>query len=336
LEGDTKRPKNEAKEKRTKNNIIPMHLKRTLYFGTPAYLKKQRNQLVIERPEQANALVPIEDIGVVVLDCYQITLTSGLLQAFVEKNVAVIQCDEAHLPVGLLLPLHGNVVQTERYHAQITASEPLRKHLWGQVITQKIANQGIALGRAGGNSTPLLKWSREVKAGDSTFQEGRSAAYYWQHFFELHLPEFYRGRGLAAPNNLLNYGYAIVRSVMARAIVSSGLLPTLGIHHHNRYNAYCLADDMMEPYRVWVDLAVLEIVATESLPQPLPRRGDGREIDTLTMAHKTRLLKVMQEDVMINDSFSPLLVAVGHTAHSLVRCFEGEQRKLALPMLMLP
>jgi CRISPR-associated protein Cas1 len=122
---------------------------------------------------------------------------------------------------------------------------------------------------------------------------------------------------------LLNYGYAILRSVMARAIVSSGLLPTLGIHHHNRYNAYCLADDMMEPYRAWVDLAVLEIVQTEP----------PAAYEQLTTAHKTRLLKVMQEDVSINFSTSPLLIAVGHTAHSLVRCFEGEQRKLVLPFL---
>jgi CRISPR-associated protein Cas1 len=304
-----------------------MHLKRTLYFGTPAYLKKQHNQLVIERPEQANATVPIENIGVILLDCFQITLTTGLMSALVANNVALIQCDEGHLPVGLLLPLHGNVVQTERYTAQLNASEPLRKQLWGQVIAQKISNSGIALTRAGGNGAPLLRWAGEVKAGDSTFQEGRSAAYYWKHFFEPHIPEFYRGRGLAPPNNLLNYGYSIVRSVMARAIVASGLLPTLGIHHHNRYNAYCLADDMMEPYRVWVDLAVLEIV--QAAPNAFKEGGIGE----ITIAHKTRLLKVMQEDVYINETISPLLVAVGHTAHSLVRCFEGEQRKLVLPML---
>ena len=240
-------------------------IKRTLYFGNPAYLSLRYEQMVIKLPEvvknetlsdsfkeEAVRTIPIEDIGVVLLDHKQITITQGLLEKLLENNCALITCDNSHLPVGLMLPLCGNTTQSERFSNQIEASLPLKKQLWQQTIMAKISNQATLLqNRRGAEVGNMRKWATDVKSGDSENLEARAAAYYWKNIFPS-IPHFIRGREGDPPNNLLNYGYAILRAVVARALVSSGLLPTLGIHHHNKYNAYCLADDIMEPYRPYV------------------------------------------------------------------------------------
>ena len=247
-------------------------IKKTLYFGNPAYLSLREAQLVIKLPEvvknntlpehfkqKAEVTKPIEDIGVLVLDNKQITVTSGLLEALLENNCAVITCDSKSMPVGLMLPLYGNTTQNERFRHQLDASLPLMKQLWQQTIKVKIENQGMVLEKCTGETIKCMKvWASEVKSGDSENMEARAAAFYWKNLFPIE--GFTRGRDGIAPNNLLNYGYAILRAVVARGLVSSGLLPTLGIHHHNRYNAYCLADDIMEPYRPYVDELVFDIV----------------------------------------------------------------------------
>jgi len=301
-------------------------IKRTLYFGNPAYLSVRNAQLVIHLPEAnsmddktGNNTIPIEDIGVVVLDNKQITITHGLMEALLSNNCALITCDSSRMPVGLLLPLSGNTTQSERFQDQIIASLPLQKQLWQQTIQNKIVNQAHVLhSKRGVVVKNMLAWVNIVKSGDSNNLEARAAAYYWGSLFP-DIPDFRRGREGIPPNNLLNYGYAILRAIVARSLVGSGLLPTLGIHHHNKYNAYCLADDIMEPYRPFVDKLVIEIMEIE---------GD---ISELSKPIKARLLSIPVLDVMINNQRSPLMVAVGQTTASLAKCYAGEIRKIVYP-----
>ena len=257
------------------------------------------------------------------LDNKQITITQGLLEALLENNCAVITCDSQRMPVGLMLPLCGNTVQSERFQDQISASLPLRKQLWQQTVKAKINNQSRVLTIwSQVESRCMKKWSDDVKSGDSDNQEARAAAYYWKKIFTniKGLEDFTRNRDGIEPNNLLNYGYAILRAIVARALVSSGMLPTFGIHHHNRYNAYCLADDIMEPYRPYVDELVYKIVEKY--------RADNLQ---LTKEIKTVLLSIPTIDVVISGKRSPLMVGVTQTTASLYKCFSGEQRVIAYP-----
>lgn len=311
-------------------------IKKTLYFGNPAYLSLRMEQMVIKLPEvekaeNVPALIkeqsvitrPIEDIGMVVLDNKQITITQGLLEALLENNCAVITCNSRRMPVGLLLPLCGNTLQSERFQEQISASLPLRKQLWQQTVRAKINNQARVLTVCSQvEARCMRKWSDDVKSGDADNQEARAAAYYWKHLFRNipSLAGFSRSREGGAPNNLLNYGYAILRAVVARALVGSGLLPTLGIHHHNKYNAYCLADDIMEPYRPYVDELVYGLVEKY-----------GAEPLELTTEIKSALLTIPTIDVVISGKRSPLMVGVSQTTASLYKCFCGEQRLIAYP-----
>ena len=310
-------------------------IKRTLCFSNPAYLSLKNAQMVIKLPEvekadvaefikaEAVRTIPIEDIGVVVLDNRQITITQGLAEALLENNCAIITCDSAHLPVGLMLPLCGNTTQSERFRAQIDASLPLKKQLWQQTVQCKIRNQAAVLQNTRNAIVKnMLVWAGEVKSGDSDNLEGRAAAYYWRNLFPDILG-FTRDREGVPPNNLLNYGYAILRAVVARALVGSGLLPTLGIHHHNRYNAYCLADDIMEPYRPYVDALVCQLVA------------DGHLTEELTVELKRELLQIPTLDVVINGKRSPLMIAVSMTTASLQKCYAGEIRKIVYPSIPL-
>ena len=312
-------------------------IKKTLYFGNPAYLSLRMGQMVIKLPEvESNELLPeimkkqseitkpIEDIGVVVLDNRRITITQGLLEALLENNCAVITCDSHSLPVGLMLPLYGNSTQNERFRYQLDASQPLRKQLWQQTIKAKIENQAAVLSACSGVPIKNMKrWADDVRSGDPDNVEGHAAAYYWRYFFNniTGLENFTRNREGMAPNNLLNYGYAILRAGVARALVTSGLLPTLGIHHHNRYNAYCLADDIMEPYRPYVDELVFAIV-----------KEQGVDNLQLTTTLKAQLLSIPTLDVVIGGKRSPLMVAATQTTASLYKCFSGELRRIAYPV----
>lgn len=306
-------------------------IKRTLCFSNPTYLSLQNSQLVIKLPEVEKSnlpdfvkqdsikTIPIEDIGVIVLDNKQITITQGAIEALLNNNCAVISCDSEHLPIGLMLPLSGNTTQSERFRAQIDSSLPLKKQLWQQTIQYKIRNQAAVLNACRGTVVRnMLIWASDVKSGDSDNLEARAAAYYWRNMFPS-IPDFTRDRDGCPPNNLLNYGYAILRAVVARNLVSSGLLPTLGIHHHNRYNAYCLADDIMEPYRPYVDKLVIDLV------------DNGINITSITKEIKQSLLTVPVLDVVISGQRSPLMIAVGQTTASVYRCFAGESRKIVYP-----
>lgn len=301
-------------------------IKRTLYFGNPAYLSMRNAQLVINLPEAngmdnrtGNNTIPIEDIGIVILDHKQITITHGLMESLLANNSALITCDSSRMPVGLLLPLSGNTIQSERFKNQLEASLPLQKQLWQQTIQSKISNQAYVLSEMRRVVVKnMLTWVNDVKSGDSDNLEARAAAYYWKNMFPT-IPDFTRGREGVPPNNLLNYGYAILRAIVARSLVASGLLATLGIHHRNKYNAYCLADDIMEPYRPFVDRLVIEIMES------------GEDYNELSKGIKAKLLNIPVLDVMINNQRSPLMIAVGQTTASLAKCYNGEIRKITYP-----
>jgi len=292
-------------------------MKRTLYFGNEAYLSTQKQRLVVRYPQSEEVkTVPIEDVGVVLLDHYRLTLTSTLLNKLLENNVAVISCDAQHLPLGMFLNLNGNTLQQEHFAQQIAVTKAKKDRLWKQVIQAKIGNQAHLLALQGSLVVNMQRWAAKVKNGDPENLEARAAAYYWKNLFDT-LPSFKRERFGNAPNALLNYGYTILRGVVARALVGSGLIPTLGIHHHNKYNAYCLADDIMEPYRPFVDEQVLALVS----------EGVGE----LTKESKQVLLKIPVLDVRINQQKSPLMLAVQETSASLQQCYAGVRKTIKVP-----
>lgn len=299
-------------------------IKKVLCFSNRAYLSCRQRQLIIRTTDQMTGEPceysrPIEDIGAVVIESEQVTLSSYLIAALLENKVALIICDGKHMPSGLMLPLEGNTLQSERFDAQISASLPLKKQLWQQTVSMKIKNQGAVLRKANGMEIGnMLAWATQVKSGDPENLEGRAAAYYWKNLFG-EKPDFVRGQEGDDPNGLLNYGYAILRAVIARSLVASGLMPTLGIHHSNKYNAYCLADDIMEPYRPYVDLLVLEIMRKHQLPP---------EISNETKRH---LLTIPAIDVRIGKLSRPLMLAASMTTASLAKCYLGITRKLLYP-----
>lgn len=297
-------------------------IKRILCFTNPAHLSLHLKQLVVEqtqadKTESIRHTIPIEDIGVVIMESLQITITQALIAALLDNNCAVITCDLHHLPAGLLLPLDNHNLQSERFREQINASEPLRKQMWQQTIVSKINSQAYVLRRQNIECRNMEMWAKSVRSGDSDNLEGRAAAYYWRNIFGD--SDFVRGQFGDMPNGLLNYGYSIVRAMMARALVAAGLLPTLGIHHHSRYDAYCLADDIMEPYRAFVDLQVLDM---------WKRYGD---VEELSPALKKELLSLATIDVQIEAHRSPMMIAMQTTANSVQRCFSGVSRKIVYP-----
>ena len=296
-------------------------IKRTLYFGQAAYLSLRDGQLLVRLPaEEGSRSIPIEDIGVLILDHQQISITHGLMNALEAHKCALITCSASHMPSGLFLPLDAHSLQSERFQTQIEATLPLKKQLWQQTVRMKIQNQARVLEEVYAQpQANMLAWVKQVRSGDPDNLEARAAAYYWANLFPS-LPKFTREREESAPNALLNYGYALLRAVVARSLVSVGLLPTLGIHHHNRYNAYCLADDIMEPYRPYVDKFVQEIYERE-YPE------------SLTKDIKHRLLTIMEQDVVIDGITHPLSIATSLTTSSLVRCFEGSSKQINYPVL---
>lgn len=308
-------------------------IKRTLYFGNSAYLSKKYEQLLIRLPEvetndslpellktEAQVSIPIEDIGIVILDNQRIIISQGLIESLLANNVALITCDKTHHPTGLMLNLAGNNLQSAKFQSQLNAPAPLAKQLWQQTIKAKIANQARLLRRYGKEASNMMKWVSDVKSGDPDNVEARAASYYWKNLFP-DIPDFRREREGIPPNGLLNYTYAILRAIIARNLVGSGLLPTLGIHHHNQYNHYCLADDIMEPYRPFADSLVCEIV----------RNGEGHT--DLTPSVKQQLLGIATADVLFDGERSPLMNAAQRTTASLAKCFEGKAKKILYPKL---
>lgn len=293
-------------------------LYRSIYIGNPAYLKLKDFQMKIICPDtkEEKGSVPVEDMGVLMLDHWQITLSHQLIQYLMEKKVVIISCDSYHLPMGIMLPMYGHTEHSARVKDQLEASEPLKKQLWKQTVEWKIKNQTAVLQRFGKYDEPMHAYLSQVKSGDSTNMEGIAAQHYWKHLISL---DFLRERKGDMPNPMLNFGYGVLRSMIARGLVETGLLPVLGIFHKNKYNPYCLADDVMEPYRPFVDFAVMRYL--DSFP-------DTRE---LTKEAKAHLLQLATMDVKIDGVVRPLLVAVKMSCVSLYKCYTGEKRQIAYP-----
>jgi CRISPR-associated protein Cas1 len=291
-------------------------LKKTLFFSKKCSLKTKHNQLIIES-EERNASIPIEDIGFVVIENQESYISIPTLNKLIENNVSTIFCDEKHMPSSMLLNLDGHHIQQELFRNQINATVPLKKQLWQQTIKAKIKQQAEHLKQLDKSYTVLNYYESKVLSGDTTNMEGVAAAYYWKHIFDF---SFKRERYGDYPNLFLNYGYIILRAAVARSIAGSGLLSTLGIHHHNKYNAFCLADDLMEPYRPLVDAKVIEILTT------FPEKE-------LTTKIKAELLSVLTETVYFEDTKSPLMVALSKTTTSLQQCYTGATKKINYPNL---
>jgi len=295
-------------------------LYRSIYIGNPAYLKLKDKQLKVIDPEtkEEKGSVPIEDIGLVMLDHYQITLSHQLIQELMKNNVILISCDERHLPLAGMLPFSGNTLFSERVKTQIEASEPLKKQLWKQTIECKILNQLKVLEQLGKYATPMYEYLKNVKSGDTTNMEGIAAQHYWKHLIDS---DFLRDRFGDGPNPFFNFGYGVLLSIIARALVDTGLLLVLGIFHRNKYNPYCLASDIMEPYRPIVDLLVMKWLQLHPEKQSLDKES------------KTFLLQIATQDVNIEKLVRPLMVGVKMTASSLLKCYTGEKRQISYPEL---
>ncbi len=293
-------------------------IKRALFFSTPFCLSLRDNQMVIRTKEEPDMQrsVPIEDIGFVVLEHRQTSVSLPLLNALSESNVAVIFCNEARMPNAMLMNLDSNKTQGESFRAQIEASEPLKKGLWKQIVEAKIRNQAALLHKLGKDGDKLKPFYMNVKSGDADNREAIAAKIYWAELFGR---DFIRLRDGIEPNNLLNYGYTILRAAVARSLMGSGLFPAFGIFHRNRYNSFPLADDIMEPYRPYVDETVYDIY----------RQG----ITELTPETKGRLLRLLFADTRFDRVTRPLDVGLTFTSASLAKCFAGKQKKLSFPML---
>ena len=293
-------------------------LKRALFFSTPYCLSLRDGQMIIhtrEAPDQRKS-IPIEDIGFVVLENQQVSITLPLLNALSDNNVAVIFCGENRMPNAMLMNLDSNRTQGESYRNQIEASEPLKKGLWKQIVEAKVRNQAALLRKLGRDGDKLKPYYMNVKSADADNREGIAAKIYWSELFGA---EFNRSREGLPPNNLLNYGYTLLRAAVARAIMGSGLFPAFGIFHRNRYNAFPLADDLMDPYRPYVDEQVYRLYING--------------LSQLTKEVKSELLRVLFADTHFDKVVRPLEVGLTFTASSLVKCFAGIQKKIAYPLL---
>ena len=291
-------------------------LKKTILLENKASVTTKNSQLVI-KSEIRESTIPIEDIGFLVIDHPEIYLSIPAMNLLIESNSSVILCGTNHLPNGMFLNLNSHHIQQEIFKNQINASAPLKKQLWQQTIIEKITNQGILLEKITGSKNSFDFLCTKVLSGDTSNMEGVAASQYWKSFFEI---KFKRERFGDYPNNFLNYGYAILRAATARALSGSGLLNTLGIHHKSKYNAFALADDIMEPFRPVVDEKVFEIM----------QNYEEQELNTFL---KSELLQILTRTVYFKEEKSPLMVALQKTASSLQQCYTGERKKIKYPNL---
>lgn len=293
-------------------------LKRTLAFTNPYHLSLKNAQMIIRAKEDGGQCtsVPVEDIGFVILEHQEISITMPLLNALADNNAAVIVCSDKYMPNAMLLNLDSNSTQGESFRAQLTAAEPLKKNLWKQIVESKIRNQAALLHKLGKDGDALKPYYQNVKSGDCDNREGVAAKIYWDELFE---GKFVRSKSGPAPNEMLNYGYTVLRAAVARSLMGSGLLPAIGIFHKNRYNAFPLADDVMEPYRPFVDEIVFLLYAN----------GEA----SLNKYSKSEILKLLYKDTFFESTTRPLDVGLSMTTASLSKCYNGLQKKIIYPLL---
>ena len=293
-------------------------LKRTLAFTRPYHLSLKNRQMLIRDKEDSgfSTSVPVEDIGYVILENQETSITLPLLNALADNNAAVIVCSDKFMPNAMLMNLDANSTQGETFRAQMSAKEPLKKNIWKQIVEAKIRNQASLLNKLGKDVNSLKPFYQNVKSGDPDNREGVAARLYWNELFD---EDFIRFRTGPSPNEMLNYGYTVLRAAVARALAGSGLLPCIGIFHKNRYNAFPLADDVMEPYRPFVDEIVFHLYAN----------GEN----SLNKYSKAEILKLLYVDTFFENVTRPLDIGLSITTASLARCYNGLQKKISYPLL---
>lgn len=293
-------------------------LKRTLAFTKPYHLSLKNQQMIIKAKDESGSCtsVPVEDIGFVILENQEISITMPLLNALADNNAAVILCSDKFMPNAMFMNLDSNSTQGESFRAQLSATEPLKKNIWKQIVEAKIRNQAALLRKLDKDGDSLKPYYQNVKSGDSDNREGVAAKLYWNELFD---EKFIRSRTGLSPNEMLNYGYTVLRAAVARSLTGSGLLPAIGIFHRNRYNAFPLADDVMEPYRPFVDEIVFHLYA------------DGE--NSLNKHSKSEILKLLYTDTFFENVTRPLDIGLSITTASLAKCYNGLQKKIIYPLL---
>ena len=298
--------------------LSPM-IKRIIDVSEAAYVCLKHQQLVIEKQSEIVGQVPIEDLGVLILQHPAIVLTQQLIVACQKNKVVIVFCDEKHLPYSLILPIgEGHTLHNKILKQQMAISEPTRKRLWQKIVQHKIKEQEQTLVMLNKESTRLSFLSTQVKTGDSGNCEAIAAQAYWKLLFGK---AFKRDADLDGVNSLLNYGYAIIRAAVARSVCGAGLHPTIGLFHTNQYNALCLADDLMEPFRPWVDYVVYQMASTNS------------EV-TINQQSKQALLGLMSEAVLYKKKTMPFMVALHYLMADLKRCYSNGIKTLPYPLLL--
>jgi len=293
-------------------------LKRTIFLSSPLKVSVRYGQLILTDPDGQNPdfSIPIEDLAHVIIDNQRISLTIPAVNELIRQNVGVVVCDEKNMPHILMNPLDGNTLQGQRYRIQLEATLPAKKSIWQQLVTAKIKNQSELLNRLNKDGDILKPYYKNVKSDDSDNREGIAARIYWTRLFGA---DFSRSRDGFPPNNLLNYGYTILRAATARAIVGAGLLPALGVHHRNRSNAFPLADDLMEPFRPFVDRAVYDLFQNRKY-----------QLDKET---KSALINTLYLDTNVNGKVHPLSISIGILCTSAIKIMAGENKTLNVPVL---
>lgn len=300
-------------------------IKKSVFIENKTSITVKNRQLVL-KSEIRESNIAVEDIGFLVIDHPETYLSIPAMNLLVEHQAAIIICGTNHLPNGMFLNLNSHHIQQEIFKHQIDASQPLKKQLWQQTVVEKISNQGILLERITQKKNNFDFLASKVLSGDTSNMEGVAANFYWKTFFDTNNNEltkqldFKRERFGNYPNNFLNYGYALLRAATARALSGSGLLNTLGIHHKSKYNAFALADDIMEPFRPIVDEKVYQIMLQSNEQE-------------LTTPIKVELLQLLTRTVYFKTEKSPLMVALQKTASSLQQCYTGERKKIKYPKL---
>jgi CRISPR-associated protein Cas1 len=289
------------------------------FSAAPVFVRLRLGQMVIERDGQPETTVPLEDVAIIVASHPQAVFTNAVYSEFLKLGGAVVVCDRDYNPAGLLLPLVGHTTQQERFEAQAAAPLPLKKRLWSQIVRAKVERQGAVLRDVCGGDAGLGAMALRVRSGDAGNLEARAAQRYWPRLFGD--SAFLRRRDGGGPNALLNYGYAVLRAAVARAICASGLHPSLGLHHGNRYDAFCLADDLMEPFRHVVDAVVVSIVRERGTAAPLDRES------------KIDILSVLSGRFDANGERRTLFDWLSQVAASLARIYLGSRESLELPEL---
>lgn len=283
------------------------------------HLAVRLGQLIIKENGDELSTIPCEDIGILLIDHPAVTYTHSVFTELIRCGAAVVFCGGNHHPAGMLLPIEGNTVQTQCFRQQIEAKEPIKKQLWRQLIRAKIKHQAKVVGKDSEVYKELMGLRERVRSGDPDNIEAQASRKYWPAFITT--IDFKRNIEGTPPNNLLNYGYMVMRAAVARALCSAGLHPSIGLHHCNKYNTFCLADDCLEPFRGFVESKVKQICETQIA------------IDELTQELKAQLLEILYQEITIGDMSGPLMVGLHRTAASLSRCFAGEQKEMDLPKI---